>query len=264
MSVRKRLGSLGIGAGIGLILLFLYMPAIVIGVYSLNKGSVMGWPPELATLSWYSKAFANPAMVEGLKNSAIVAAVSVGIAVILGVPAGMGVDRFHFFGKTAFQRLLMLPFLMPGLISGLTLLTVILDFHFKLSLMTVIIAHATMLIAIVVIQMAVVLDRWNRSLELAAQDLGANEIRTFFYVTWPNIRAAIVGASLLGVAISLDETARTAFVVGEQDTLPIVVLSSLRRTLTPEINAIGTVVLVISLVGVVIWSKFGAADLARE
>jgi spermidine/putrescine transport system permease protein len=262
--MRQRLGSLGIGVGIGAILVFLYIPAVIVAVYSLNKGSVMSWPPELLSFHWYSKAFANDAMMEGLKNSVIVAIVSVGIAVILGVPAGMGVDRFNFFGKTAFQRLLMLPFLMPGLISGLTLLTVILDFQLELSLMTVIIAHATMLIAIVVIQMAVVLDRWDRSLELAAQDLGANEIRTFFYVTWPNIRAAIVGASLLGIAISLDETARTAFVVGESDTLPIVVLSSLRRTLTPEINAIGTLVLVISLVGVIIWSKFGAADLARE
>jgi len=262
--VRARLGSLGVGVGIGLILLFLYIPAVIVAVYSLNKGAVMSWPPELLSFHWYSKAFANEAMMEGLKNSVIVALVSVSIAVLLGVPAGLGVDRFQFFGKTAFQRLLMLPFLMPGLISGLTLLTVILDFQLELSLMTVIIAHATMLIAIVVIQMAVVLDRWDRSLELAAQDLGANEIRTFFYVTWPNIRAAIVGASLLGIAISLDETARTAFVVGESDTLPIVVLSSLRRTLTPEINAIGTLVLVISLVGVIIWSKFGAADLARE
>lgn len=262
--MKARLGSLGIGFGIGLIMLFLYIPALVVAVYSLNKGAVMGWPPELLSFDWYSKAFGNPAMMEGLRNSVIVAFVSVAVAVLLGVPAGLGVDRFDFFGKTTFQRLLMLPFLMPGLISGLTLLTVILDFQMELSLMTVIIAHSTMLIAIVVIQMAVVLDRWDRSLELAAQDLGANEIRTFFYVTWPNIRAAIVGASLLGIAVSLDETARTAFVVGESDTLPIVVLSSLRRTLTPEINAIGTLVLVISLVGVIIWSKFGAADLARE
>lgn len=264
MTLRNRIGTFGIGVGIAAILLFLYLPAIVVAVYSLNKGAVMSWPPELISFHWYSKAFNNPAMMEGLKNSAIVAVISVAIAVGLGIPAGLGVDRFEFFGKTAFQRLLMLPFLMPGLISGLTLLTVVLDFQLELSLQTVIIAHATMLIAIVVIQMAVVLDRWDRSLELAAQDLGANEIRTFFYVTWPNIRAAIIGASLLGIAVSLDETARTAFVIGEQNTLPIVVLSGLRRTLTPEINAIGTVVLVISLLGVLVWSKFGAADLARE
>lgn len=243
---------------------FLFLPAVVIALYSFNKSPVMSWPPEIGSLQWYSKAFANEALMQGLKNSVIVAVVSVSIAILLGLPAGLGIDRFDFPGKSAFQRLLILPFLMPGLISGLSLLTVILDFKLELSLTTVIVAHATMLIAVVVVQMAVVLGRWNRSLELAAQDLGANEIRTFAYVTWPNIRAAILGAALLGIAISLDETARTTFVAGDQNTLPIVVLSGLRRTLTPEINAIGTVVLAFSLVAVVLWSKFGAADLVRE
>ncbi len=262
--MRRALASTGVGVGVGALMAFLFLPAVVVALYSFNKSGVMSWPPEPGTLSWYSKAFANEALMEGLKNSVIVAVVSVTIAVGLGLPAGLGIDRFDFWGKTAFQRLLMLPFLMPGVISGLTLLTVILDFQLELSLQTVIVAHATMLIAVVVIQMAVVLARWDRSLEHAAQDLGANEIRTFIYVTWPNIRAAILGAALLGVAVSLDETARTTFVAGQSNTLPIVVLSGLRRTLTPEINAIGTVVLVFSLVAIAVWSKFGAADLARE
>lgn len=261
--MRAKLGSAGIYAGIAAIFAFLYLPALVIAVYSFNDQSVMSWPPHPGSLQWYDAAFSNEAMMEGLKNSVIVAVASVAIAVLLGIPAGLGVDRFNFRGKVAFQRLLMLPFLMPGLISGLTLLTVIIDFEMELSLLTIIFAHATMLIAVVVIQMAVVLDRWDRSLELAAQDLGANEVRTFFYVIWPNIRAAIIGASLLGVAVSLDETARTVFVAGEDNTLPVVVLSGLKQTITPEINAIGTVVLVFSLIAVLVWSKFGAADLAR-
>lgn len=262
--MRRRLSGIGVGLGIAALMTFLFLPAIVIAVYSFNKGAVMSWPPEPGSMQWYSKAFANEALMSGLKNSAIVAVISVGIAIVLGLPAGIGIDRFEFWGKSAFQRLLILPFLMPGLISGLSLLTVILDFQLELSLTTVIVAHATMLIAVVVVQMAVVLGRWNRSLELAAQDLGANEIRTFIYVIWPNIRAAILGAALLGIAISLDETARTTFVAGDQNTLPIVVLSGLRRTLTPEVNAIGTVVLAFSLIAVVLWSKFGAADLVRE
>ena len=262
--IRSRLGSAGVGVGVGALMVFLFIPAVVVAIYSFNTSVVMGWPPHPGTLHWYSKAFSNPALMEGLKNSVIVAVISVSIAIALGLPAGIGIDRFQFPGKVAFQRLLMLPFLMPGVISGLTLLTVVLDFQLELSLLTVIVAHATMLIAVVVIQMAVVLGRWDRSLEQAAQDLGANEIRTFIYVTWPNIRAAIFGAALLGVAVSLDETARTTFVAGQSNTLPIVVLSGLRRTLTPEINAIGTVVLVFSLVAVALWSKFGAADLARD
>lgn len=262
--MRTRVGSVGVGVGIAAIMVFLFAPAIVVALYSFNKSPLMGWPPEPGTLSWYSKAFSNEAMVQGLENSAIVAIVSVSIAIALGLPAGLGIDRFNFPGKTVFQRTLMLPFVLPGLIGGLTLLTVILDLKLEPSLGTVIIAHSTMLIAVVVIQMAVVLARWDHSLEEAANDLGANEIRTFIHVTWPNIKAAIFGAALLGAAVSLEETARTTFVVGEKDTLPIVVLSGLRRTLTPQINAIGTVVLVFSLIAIGVWSKFGAADLARE
>jgi spermidine/putrescine transport system permease protein len=258
------LSKVGIGTGIAAIMVFLFAPAVVVALYSFNKSSIMGWPPDPGTLSWYGKVFANEAMMEGLKNSAIVATVSVAIAIALGLPAGLGIARYEFWGKTTFQRILMMPFVLPGLIGGLTLLTVILDFQFELSLETVIIAHATMLIAVVVIQMAVVMARWDHSLEEAAGDLGANEIRTFIHVTWPNIKPAIFGAALLGVAVSLEETARTTFVVGEQDTLPIVVLSGLRRTLTPQINAIGTVVLLFSLVAIGFWSKFGAADLARS
>lgn len=243
---------------------FLYLPAVVIALYAFNKSPVMSWPPDPGSLHWFSKAFSNPALMEGLKNSVIVAFASVSIAVLLGLPVGFGVDRFDFPGKSSFERLLILPFLMPGLISGLSMLTVVLDFQLELSLATIVVTHATMLIALVVVQMAVVLSRWDRSLEQAAQDLGANEFRTFCYVIWPNVRAAILGAALLGVAISLDETARTVFVAGEQNTLPIVVLSGLRRTLTPEINAIGTVILTFSLIAVVVWSKFGAADLVRE
>ena len=202
--------------------------------------------------------------MEGLRNSAIVAAISVSLAVLIGMPAGFAVDRFQFWGKTALQRILMLPFVLPGLIGGLTLLTVFLGFEVELSLETVIIAHTTMLIALVVIQMAIVLARWDRSLEEAGKDLGAGDIRTFMLVTWPNIRAAIFGAALLGIAVSLEETERTTFVVGEENTLPIVVLSGLRRTLNPEILAIGTFVVLMSLLGIAFWAKFGAADLARE
>ena len=263
MRTRRLLGSIGVGIGIGAIMVFLFAPAVVVAVYWFNKSALMSWPPELGTLSWYSRVFASAPLMEGLKNSAIVAVISVSLAILIGLPAGFGIDRFKFPGRTAFQRILILPFVIPGLIGGLTLLTVVLDFQLELSLVTVIIAHTTMLIALVVIQIAIVLARWERSLEDAARDLGANELQTFVHVTWPNIKPAIFGAALLGIALSLEETARTTFVIGEQNTLPIVVLSSLRRTITPEIPAIGTLVLVFSLIAIGLWSKFGAADLAK-
>ncbi len=244
-----------LGLSVALIYLFLYLPALIIAVYSFNKSSIMSWPPDGFTLNWYRQAFADSDLTTGLKNSVIVAAVSTGIALVLGVPAGFGLDRYSFPGKTLFSRLLVLPFLMPGVIGGIALLTFFLDINTTLSLQTVIVAHTSMLIAVFVIMMSVGLARWDRTLEAAAEDLGASELRTFFFVVLPNFRSTIIGACLLGITVSLDEVARTFFVTGTDNTLPMVIWSALHREITPEINAMGTLILGTSLIAILIWSR---------
>jgi spermidine/putrescine transport system permease protein len=243
---------------VGLTFVFLYLPALTIIVYSFNDSAIESWPLTGFTFHWYTDAFNNQILMDGLRNSVVVAVISTGIALLIGVPAGFGFDRYDFPGKASFQRVLMLPFLMPGVISGLVLLTMFLDLGFDLSLKTVIIGHTTMLIAVFVIQVVVALDRWDRSLELAGMDLGAGEFRTFWFVILPNLRGTIFGACLLGVTISLDEIARTFFLTGQESTLPMVVWGELHRQITPQINAVGTVVLTVSLVALVIWSRFAA------
>jgi spermidine/putrescine transport system permease protein len=260
--VRRWLSSRGPGFAlivvVAAVYLFLYLPAIVIAMYSFNDSSIMSWPLSGFTTRWYAQAFHDHDLVTGLKNSVIVALSSTAIALVLGVPAGFGFDRFSFPGKSLFQRILILPFLMPGVIGGIALLTFFIDLKVTLSLQTVIIAHATMLLSAFVIQMAVGLSRWDRSLESAAMDLGANEIRTFVHVILPNFWTTIAGACLLSITISLDEIARTFFVTGTQNTLPMVIWSDLHHQLTPEINAMGSVILGFSLAALVIWSRLVA------
>jgi spermidine/putrescine transport system permease protein len=246
--------GLALGLLVGVIYVFLYLPAVVIALYSFNDSPIMSWPLSGFTFDWYRDAFGNPDLTNGLKYSVVVALISVGIAILLGVPAGIGLDRFDFPGKQVFRSVLILPFLLPGVISGVTLLTFFLDLKFELSLKTVIIGHTSMLLAVVVIQMAVGLARWDRSLEAAAMDLGASELKVFFFVILPNFRNTILGAALLGITISLDEVARTFFLTGHENTLPMVVLSELHRQVTPAINAIGTFILAASLLAVLIWS----------
>jgi spermidine/putrescine transport system permease protein len=252
-----------LGSAVALIYLFLYLPAVIIAVFSFNKSSIMSWPPTGFTLDWYRAAFANPDLTTGLKNSGIVAVISVGIALLLGVPGGFGLDRYSFPGKRIFARLLVLPFLMLGVIGGIALLTFFLDVSAQLSLKTVIVAHTTMLVAVFVIQMAVGLARWDRTLELAASDLGASELKTFFLVVLPNFRSTIIGACLLGVTVSLDEVARTFFVTGTENTLPMVIWSSLHHEITPAINAMGTLILGVSLIAILIWSRLVAGRRIR-
>jgi spermidine/putrescine transport system permease protein len=264
----RRIRDLGprfaLGTAVLLIYVFLYLPAAIIALYSFNKSSIQSWPPTGFTLNWYHQAFANSDLTTGLKNSVIVALVSTSIALLLGVPAGFGVDRYSFPGRRLFVRLLVLPFLVPGLIGGIALLTFFLDLNTTLSLKTVIVAHTTMLIAVFVIMMAVGLSRWDRTLEAAASDLGASELRTFFFVVLPNFRSTILGGCLLSITVSLDEVARTFLVTGTQNTLPMVIWSSLHREVTPVINAMGTLILGVSLISILIWSRIVASREVRR
>lgn len=254
MKWRARLPRLALGSFVAATYAFLYAPAIVIMVYSFNSSSVMSWPLDGFSTQWYSKAFADAEMIGALQNSAIVAVTSTLIALVLGVPAGYALDRWDFPGKNAFGRVLMAPFLFPGVISGVMLVTLFIDLGVDLSLGTVIVGHATMLLGLFVILTTISLSRWDRSLESAAMDLGASEVKTFFLITLPNLKNVIVGGTLLGLTVSLDEVARTFFLTGSENTLPMVVMSKLHLQVTPEVNAMATLVLTTSLVALGLWS----------
>lgn len=233
---------------------FLYLPAIIIALYSFNASAVMSWPLEGFTLDWYATAFHDEELVTGVKNSVIVAAASTSIALVLGVPAGVAIDRIPFRGKALFTSVLMAPFLFPGVISGLTLLTLFIDANVEMSMRTVIIGHTTMLLGVFVILTVIALSRWDRTYEAAAMDLGASSLKTFFLVVVPNLRTALVGAVLLSLTVSLDEISRTFFLTGTDNTLPMVVMSKLHIQITPEVNAIGTCVIGVSFVALAVWS----------
>lgn len=253
-ALRGRLPGFALDGAVALIYLFLYLPAIVIAVYAFSAGRTMSWPIDGLTLSWFETAFNDDGLMEGLRNTLKVASISTIAALVLGVPAGFALDRFDFPGKALFQRTLMAPFLVPGVVSGMALLSLFLELDVRLSLTTVVITHTTMLLGVFVILTVVTLQRWDRSYEQAAMDLGANELRTFWHVVLPNMKSALIGAALLGLTVSLDEITRTFFVTGTDNTLPMVVMSRLRTELSPAINAIGTTIIGISLLGLLIWS----------
>lgn len=256
--IGRKISGLSLPALVGVVFLFLYLPAIAIVMFSFNSNSIESWPLTGFTLDWYRDAFSDPELTEGLRNSLIVGGASTAIALLIGVPAGFGFDRFDYVGKATFQRILMLPFLMPGVISGVVLLSMFLKLGVQLSLVTVIIGHATMLIAVFVIMIVITLMQWDRSIELAGTDLGANELRNFWYVVLPNLRGTILGACLLGFTISLDEVARTFFLTGQDSTLPMVIWGELHRQITPAINAMGSIILAASLLALGIWSRIAA------
>jgi spermidine/putrescine transport system permease protein len=252
--LRYRLPGALLWVVFGTILVFLYVPIMFVVVFSFDTNPIMSWPPSGVTLDWYRDFFADGQLIASVANSVKVAVASIGIGLFLGIPGAFGLDRMRFAGKAAFEKLLILPFVVPGVIGGVTLLSLFLTLGVQLSLKTVIAAHATLVTAAVLLQTSVGLKRWDRTLELAAMDLGANELRTFFSVTLPNLRNTIVGAVLLGTTLSLDEITRTFFLTGTDNTLPMQVWSMLRQGITPEINAVASLLFAVSVALLAIWT----------
>ena len=185
----------------------------------------------------------------------IVALAAVGIALTLGIPAALALDRADFPGKALFRRLVLLPLVLPGIITGLSLLMLFRETGVKLSLATVILGHGTALIAVATTEVFAGLQKLQRSQEEASLDLGATYWQTFWRITLPNLRLSIFGAALLIFTLSMDEIAVSFFLIGRDNTLPLEIWGRLRRGITPEINAVSTIIFIFSLSMIVIWYK---------
>jgi spermidine/putrescine transport system permease protein len=238
-----------------LVYAFLYLPIIVLVVYSFNGSGVGGFPPKGWTLDWYRQLFADGPLWDAVLNSFIVAIAAVAISVGLGLPAALALDRSDFPCKSIFRRLVLLPLILPGIITGLSLLMLFVASGMKLSLVTVTLGHGTALISVATTEIFAGLQKLERTQEEASLDLGANQWRTFWRITLPNLRVSIIAACLLIFTLSLDEIAVSFFLIGRDNTLPLEIWSRLRRGITPEINAISTLILLFSIAMLLIWYR---------
>ena len=238
-----------------LVFAFLYLPILVLMLYSFNGASVGVFPPRGWTLQWYRLLFEDDALWASVGNSVLVAIAAVVIAVLFGFPAALALDRSEFPGKILFRRLVLLPLILPGIITGLSLLTFFVTAGMRLSLLTVAIGHGTALISVAVTEISAGLQKFDRTQEEASRDLGAGEWRTFWRVTLPNLRLSLIAAMLLIFTLSLDEIAVSFFLVGRENTLPLEIWSRLRRGITPEINAVSTLIFAFSLVTIFLWYR---------
>ena len=248
---------------------FLYLPIAVLIIYSFNGSGVGGFPPRDLTLVWYRMLFADSAIWKSVANSLLVAAAAVAIALGFGIPAALALDRAQFPGKALFRRLVLLPLILPGIITGLSLLMLFARARINLSLMTIVIGHGTALISVATTEIFAGLQKLDRAQEEASLDLGANYWQTFWRVTLPNIKLPIIGAALLIFTLSMDEIAVSFFLIGRDNTLPLEIWGRLRRGITPEINAISTIIFGFSLIAIVLWYRLraraeGSPEIAAE
>lgn len=238
-----------------LVYAFLYLPIVVLVVYSFNGSGVGGFPPKNLTLDWYRQLFGDGSLWDSVLNSAIVALAAVAISIGLGLPAALALDRADFPGKALFRRLVLLPLILPGIITGLSLLTLFVGIQMRLSLLTITLGHGTALISVATTEIFAGLQKLDRAQEEASLDLGANHWRTFWRITLPNLRVSMIAAALLIFTLSLDEIAVSFFLIGRDNTLPLEIWSRLRRGITPEINAVSTLILVFSIATILTWYR---------
>jgi spermidine/putrescine transport system permease protein len=238
-----------------LVFTFLYLPIAVLVLYSFNGQGVGGFPPHDLTLGWYRTLFQDDAIWSSVGNSLLVALSSVVIALGVGIPAALALDRANFPAKPVFRRLVLLPLVLPGIITGLSLLMLFREASVKLSLATVILGHGTAFLAVGTTEVFAGLQKSDRAQEEASLDLGANDWQTLWRVTLPNLRLSIVGAALLIFTLSMDEIAVSFFLIGRDNTLPLEIWGRLRRGITPEINAISALIFLFSLGAIVLWYR---------
>ena len=248
---------------------FLYLPIIVLILYSFNGQGVGGFPPQHLTLDWYRTLFGDGAIWDSVFNSLQVALVAMLISLAFGVPAALALDRAQFPGKAVFRRLVLLPLILPGIITGLSLLMLFNLMSVKLSLLTITLGHGTALISVATTEVFAGLQKLDRAQEEASLDLGANYWQTFWRVKVPNLKLPIIGAALLIFTLSMDEIAVSFFLIGRDNTLPLEIWGRLRRGITPEINAVSTIIFAFSLVAIVLWYRLrvraeGPADIGAE
>lgn len=250
---------------------FLYLPILILIIYSFNtsrfnavwRGFTLDWYRSLfvsssATIATSSSAGILPA----LNNSLLIAAISTMLATIFGTAIALALERFHFPGRKAVETLLFLPIIMPEITIGISLLVLftllfrivenLAGIRLNLGLTTVIIGHVAFNISFVTITVRARLAELDRTLEQAAFDLGANEWRAFWRVTFPLIWPGIFSAALLAFTLSLDDFVITFFTTGVGAmTLPLFVYGQIKFSVTPAINAISTLMLLASLLLVV-------------
>ena len=234
---------------------FLYLPVLVLVVYSFNGESVGGFPPHGWTLHWYRLLMDDDALWSAVGNSLLVAGAAVALALVFGLAAALALDRAAFPGKALFRRLVLLPLILPGIITGLSLLMLFVVGGMKLGLLTITLGHGTALISVAATEIFAGLQKMDRRQEEASLDLGANEWQTFWRITLPNLKLSIIGAALLIFTLSMDEIAVSFFLIGRDNTLPLEIWSRLRRGITPEINAVSTVIFFFSLGMILIWYR---------
>jgi len=242
-------------------LLFMHFPILVIFMYAFNtERSAFSFPLQGFTLQWFGEAWARDDMKTAIWLSLRVAACATALALAMGTLAAGALYRRQFFGKEGITLLFILPIALPGIVTGIALLSAFKTIGLEPSMLTIILGHATFCIVVVYNNVIARFRRITQSLLEASMDLGADPFQTFRYVVLPNIATALLAGGMLAFALSFDEIIVTTFTAGSEVTLPIWLLRQLGKPRdTPITNVVAMMVMLVTMLPIL-----GAYYLTRD
>jgi putative spermidine/putrescine transport system permease protein len=241
---------------VALVLLALFLPIALILLYAFDRSIIESWPIPGFTLRWFSVAWHDPQVRQAFLLSVKVGLAATLIALVLGTAVAYAVHGFRFFGREAISFFLILPLALPGIITGIALSSFFSFNGIQLSIVTIIIGHATFCIVVVYNNIIARLRRVPGSLTEASMDLGARGWQTLRFVTLPMVATALVSGALLAFALSFDEVIVTVFTAGAQNTLPLWIFGAIRLgQRLPEVNAVVSVIIVLTIIPVGLAAK---------
>jgi len=225
---------------------FLYIPIVLLFLFSLNDSATVGFPIHNLTLNWFTTAFNDPQVASAFSTSITVAFVAVGASIVLGTPAAMYFTRGSGTWRAAALAIVATPLFLPPVVLGLSIIIGLHALNQDRGLWTIMVGHTIIVLPIVTLLIVTRLEGLDRNQELAAQDLGAKPWQTFMRITLPQALPGIIAAAMIGFAVSMDEFIMTFLVTGSQTTLPLYIFGSIRFVITPELTAISCLLLAAS------------------
>jgi putative spermidine/putrescine transport system permease protein len=247
----------------GLVLLFIHVPLALVVLNSFNVSRTFEWPPPGFTTQWWSAAVESAGARNAIVVSLEVALLATALALVLGTMAALALQRFRFYGRDTVSLLIILPIALPGVVTGIALANAFLTIvGIQLGMLTLVVSHATFCIVTVFNNAIARLRRVGGNLEEASMDLGAGTFRTFWSVTLPMLRSALLAGALLSFALSFDEIIVTTFTAGQGiQTLPIWIYQNLfRPNQAPVVNVVAAALIVLSIVPIWISLKLAGPD----
>lgn len=244
---------------------FVYIPLGVILINSFSANKSLSWPPSGFTTTWWSQAVDNQGVREAFWTSVVLGLAATALALILGTLIAFALGRYQFFGREAISLLVILPISLPGIVTGIALNNVFTTFLGGLTFMTLVVAHATFALVVVYNNALARIRRMGGSLEEASYDLGARGWTTFWNVTFPMMRSALIAGAVLAFGLSFDEIIVTTFTAGPGiTTLPIWIYQNLfRPNQAPIVNVVAAALVLISILPVYVAQKLSGNESER-